>query len=58
MSVMGASCVDGWVGGFYAPRAKEGNGILQNKPFTSVEKVRGYTKSLILPLYGPEGSSS
>jgi hypothetical protein len=30
-------------GAFYARRAREGKHILQNKPFTSVDMIRGYT---------------
>jgi hypothetical protein len=41
--VMGASCVHEHVGAFYAPCAREGKQILQMKPFTSVEKIRGHS---------------
>jgi hypothetical protein len=41
--VMVTSSVHGYVGAFYAPRAKEGNQILHMKPSTSVEPSRGYT---------------
>jgi hypothetical protein len=40
--VIGASGVHGRVGAFYAPYAREGNQILQMKPFTSVDTIRGY----------------
>jgi hypothetical protein len=34
--------VHGRVGAFYAPYAREGNQILQMKPFKSVNTIRGY----------------
>jgi hypothetical protein len=37
------------VGAFYARHAEEGNQILQNKPFKSVETIRGYTRPLASP---------
>jgi hypothetical protein len=43
--VMGASCVHGRVGAFYAGRAGEGNQILPMKRFTSKETIRGYTNA-------------
>jgi hypothetical protein len=43
---MGASCVHErvarLVGAFYAPRAREGNQILQIKAFKSVDTIRGH----------------
>jgi hypothetical protein len=40
------------MGAFYAPRAGEGNQILQNKLFKSVDTIRGYTIAQALALRG------
>ena len=47
---MGASCVHGRVGAFYARRTGEGNEILQVKSSKSVELIRGHSiQSFSLP---------
>jgi hypothetical protein len=45
--VMGASCIHGRVGAFYAPQVGEGNQILQDYTSKSVEKIRGHSIQVI-----------
>jgi hypothetical protein len=42
--VMGASCIHGRVGAFYAPRAREGKQIVPMQSFASVESISGHPR--------------
>jgi hypothetical protein len=51
---MEASCVHGQVEAFYAPRAEEGNHILQDYTSKSVEAIHGHSTRANLAVAGPE----